>query len=340
MGCARAAPCGATWQNPRVKITHSILIGAALLALSGCAHSIPPAQFHDLWNYDDPAATEALFRDRLPSVEDEGLDAELQLWTQIARSQGLQGRFDDARTTLKTVRERLTPAPSTAHVRWFLERGRVNNSGGDPAGARPDFEAAWRMAQVLELDGLAVDAAHMIAIVAPEEGLTWNERAIALATSSEDPDARRWLGSLHNNIGWTHHDAGSFERALEHFEAALIARREAGQAPRVFVARWCVARAKRSLGRLEEALTEQQGLAADRSAAGAPEDGYVSEELGELLLALERPDEAAPHFAQAAAALGADPWFVEHEAERLERLRRLGSEAGDHATAPRGHDAE
>ncbi len=317
-------PAGVAWQNRGVQTTRPQLIGALLLILSGCVHAAPPALYHALWEYDAPAGTEATFRELLPTAQAEGLDSELQLLTQIARTQGLQGRFADARGTLAGVRERLTPAPSTAHVRWFLERGRVNNSSGDRGGARPDFEAAWRLAQVLKLDGLAVDAAHMLAIVAPDEALTWNQRAMELATTSEDPDARRWLGSLHNNIGWTHHDAGRFDDALVHFEAALTARQEAGKPGGILIARWCIARCKRSLGRLEEALAEQLALAADQSTAGRPEDGYVSEELGELLLALERPDEATPHFKRAAERLGADAWFAKNEADRLARLVRLG----------------
>lgn len=312
-----------TWQNRRVQTTHSTFIGALLLSLSGCVHSSPPALYQDLWNYSDPAATEAVFTEQLPQAQQTDLDTELQLLTQIARSQGLQRRYDEARATLRGVRERLTEAPSTAHVRWFLERGRVNNSSGDPAGAKPDFDAAWRLAQSLSLDGLAVDAAHMIAIAAPDEALVWNQRAIDLATTSKDPDARRWLGSLHNNLGWTHHDAGRFDEALAHFELALAARIEAEQPARVFVARWAVARGKRSLGRLEEALAEQQALQADRAAAEQPEDGYVSEELGELLLALGRADESKPHFAKAFELLGADPWLQKNKADRLARLKEL-----------------
>ncbi len=325
MGRASAAPSGTTWQNRGVQHTpRPLFIGALLLVLSGCAHSAPPALYHDLWDYSDPGGTEAAFVRRLPVARVEGEDAELQLLTQIARTQGLQRRFVEARATLRAVRQRLAPAPSTAHVRWFLEQGRVSNSAGDPTSARADFDAAWRLAQVLKLDGLAVDAAHMLAIVVPGEAKAWNQRAMALATESEDPDARRWLGSLHNNMGWTLHEEGDYDGALAQFEAALAARVESGSPQAVFDARWAVARAWRSLGRLDEALAEQEALAADRAAAGAPEDGYISEELGELLLALERGGEAIPHFARAADLLGADPWFAEHEADRLARLRRLG----------------
>ncbi len=329
MGRAIDAPEGATWQNRGMTRTpHIPLIGALLLSLSGCVHSSPPALYNDLWDYDAPADTEARFQKLLPDAPREGVDTDLQLRTQIARAQGLQGRFEEAYSTLRTVAQRLSPAPSTAHVRWFLEHGRVTNSRGDGAAARPDFEAAWQLAQALALDGLAVDAAHMIAIAAPQEAPLWNQRALDLAEGSKDPDAQRWLGSLHNNMGWALHEAGKHEDAQRHFEAALAARLELGNETSVFVARWAVARGLRALGRLEEALAAQEGLAADRDAADVPEDGYVSEELGELLLALGREQEATEHFARAADLLGDDPWFAEHEAARLERLRDLGSREG------------
>jgi Flp pilus assembly protein TadD len=57
------------------------------------------------------------------------------------------------------------------------------------------------------------------------------------------------------------------------------------------------------------------------------EDGYVSEELGELLLALGRGDEARPHFRRAADLLSQDAWLAEREPERLARLRQLGADA-------------
>jgi hypothetical protein len=98
-----------------------------------------------------------------------------------------------------------------ARVRWQLETGRVLNSSGDPEAARPYFEAAWNLARESGLDALAVDAAHMVAIVAPpDERRSWNEAGVRLAESSGDPEAVRWLGSLSNNMGWDAHDAGDF----------------------------------------------------------------------------------------------------------------------------------
>jgi len=57
--------------------------------------------------------------------------------------------------------------------------------------------------------------------------------------------------------------------------------------------------------------------------ADGGEAGYVSEELGECLLALGRADEARPHFAEAYRLLSADHSFADADAERLARMRAL-----------------
>jgi hypothetical protein len=56
----------------------------------------------------------------------------------------------------------------------------------------------------------------------------------------------------------------------------------------------------------------------------ADADGYVFEEIGECLLALNRVGEAQPYFAKAYKLLSEDLWLVEREPHRLERLRQLG----------------
>ncbi len=90
------------------------------------------------------------------------------------------------------------------------------------------------------------------------------------------------------------------------------------------IARWCVARCLRSLGRVEEALAEQQALAAELEAEGEV-DGYVDEELAECLLVLGRGDDARAHFSRAYTELSGDAGLQANEPERLERLRALGT---------------
>jgi hypothetical protein len=80
----------------------------------------------------------------------------------------------------------------------------------------------------------------------------------------------------------------------------------------------------RSLVRFDEALALQQGLLREFDALGE-QDGYVYEEIAECLSVLGREVEARAYFACAYETLSRDPWLVESEPERLERLRVLGA---------------
>jgi tetratricopeptide (TPR) repeat protein len=295
--------------------------------------------FDQRWDYDDPAATERQFRELLPLAEQSGDRAYLaELLSQIARAEALQRNFDQAHATLDRALALLenapsadSPRPSTssddaweperARVRYLLERGRAFNSANRPERARPLFLEAWQQGRALGDDFFAIDAAHMLAIVEPpERQLEWNLKALALAESSAQPRAKKWFGSLYNNVGWAYHGAGEYQKALDMFHKALRCREEAGDTAQIRIARWCVARALRSLGRVEEALAAQQRLLTELNALGET-DGYIYEELAECLLLLGRAGEARPYFARAFAELSQDPWLAQREPERLERLR-------------------
>lgn len=283
--------------------------------------SDPPID--DLWNFHNAAESEARIRHALANAEP-GSEFHAELLTQLARAQGLQHNFAAAHATLDEATRLLIPTHTRAAVRLLLERGRVFNSAGEPSQAHPLFVQAWEAAQATGEEVLAVDAAHMVAIVLPpEEQLAWNLRALALAETAADPRAREWIVSLHNNIGWTYHTLGQNEQALASLAQTVEWHEATGRTIEARIARWSVSRILRTLGRVDEALTIQQQLAREWGESGAS-DGYVDEEIGECLLALERGDEAAPHFSQAYTLLSADPWLVANEPARLERLHALG----------------
>ena len=280
-------------------------------------------EFDSLWDYSNPQQTETRFREILIQIPEDN-PAYLELLTQIARAQGLEQKFDRAHQTLDQVERRLGDYPSRAKVRYLLERGRVFNSSGKPNEAYPLFEQALDMAKDLSEDFYAVDALHMLAIVAPpESSLDLNLLAIQLAESSEQEKARNWLGSLYNNTGWSYHDLGDFDSALDMFQKAEAARRSQGRVNEIRIAVWAVARALRSLRCFEEALSKQLTLKEEYEAAGES-DGYVFEEIGECYLALDRAEEAQPYFAKAHEILSQDRWLAEREPARLERLKELG----------------
>ncbi|MEO8183630.1 MAG: hypothetical protein ABI895_32765 [Deltaproteobacteria bacterium] len=287
------------------------------------------------WNFSDPRQSELRFLQLAEQLARQGdRSGQLQALTQVARARGLDGRFAEGHELLDGLAAEIDRQPPVVRVRYLLEQGRLFNSDGAQEQARPLFEQAWEVGRSAQLDALAVDAAHMLAIVqraAPHRAIEWNETALALARASRERRARLWLGSLLNNQGWSYFDRNEHERALALFQEALDFRLEqdqaqpgAGAATRI--AGWCVARALRALGRSEEALARLTELARAWEVAGSS-DGYVLEELGECLLAQGKPELAAREFARAHALLVKDAQFVRDNAARLERIAGLAAGA-------------
>jgi tetratricopeptide (TPR) repeat protein len=175
-----------------------------------------------LWDFADPAASEARFRERL---DDASHEVNLSLRTQIARTHSLRGQFAQAHQLLDGVDAELAATGAEPRVRSLLERGRTWRSAREPAKARPLFQQAAQQARAAGLDYLHVDALHMVALVetTAEAQLDWNRRALAAARESRDPQARRWEASLSHNIGYTLHEAGRHDEALQAFRDALAA---------------------------------------------------------------------------------------------------------------------
>lgn len=274
-----------------------------------------------LWNYNDPEASEERFRARLESESDPNVRAELM--TQIARALGLQRRFDEAHETLDGALASIETG-SRAEVRYMLERGRVINSSGGRVASRQVFHQALEAAIAIGEEGLAVDAAHMVAIVEDgEKALEWNLKAIELAEASERDDARKWLASLYNNTGWSLFDAGRLQEAFELFVKARALREANGQEEQERIARWCMARCLREMGQRDEAAKMQIQLLEED-----PESGFVHEELAELYASEGELKASAAHAKRALDKLESDVWFSESNPERLDRLRELSEGRG------------
>lgn len=282
-------------------------------------------EFDKLWDYNDPASTETKFKELLPQAEQsDDKNYHAQLLTQIARTQGLQMNFDDAHTTLDSVEKMLFPDIPIAKIRYMLERGRIYNSSKQPAKAREYFKEAFNESIIQHEDFYAVDAAHMMGIVEPgEESLRWNERAIELANLSADEKTKKWLGSLLNNTGWTYHNMGNYDKAMDLFQGCLKWHEERNTGKGYRIAKWTVARTLRSQGLYNDALIKQKELLKEIHDNKYEENGYVYEEIGENLYAIEQKDEAKQYFANAYDLLSKDEWLKTNEKERLDRLKKL-----------------
>jgi tetratricopeptide (TPR) repeat protein len=238
-----------------------------------------------LWDFSNPAVSEARFREHIPRVK--SASEKIVLLTQIARAQGLQDRFADAHVTLSEAEALLKSEQSIARVRYLLERGRVFNSAKETGKAAISFQKAMALANGLGEDFYAIDAAHMLGVCLPQpESTQWNERALEMAEQTEDPRARGWQGPILNNMGWTSFDAGDYPKALDYLQRALNVREERKEKPQILVAKWAVARTLRALGRVREALVIQEALLLEHEKAGT-NDHHVLEEVAECRRLLE-----------------------------------------------------
>ncbi len=285
---------------------------------------LPPVNSY--WDYSDPAASEAAFREAVANAEASGNDAyAAEAMTQLTRSLGMQRNFEAAQSVLDELAPKLMDEMTVPGIRFELEQGRVLNSSGNPTASLAHFQRALELADAAGEEFYAVDAAHMLGIAAePEDAIRWNERAMKMAESASDERARGWLGPLYNNLAWTYSDLGDHEKALGIFEKDIQFRESRGLDFEASIARWSAAKMMRFLGRVDEALVIQQELATHPLRQGKPAEGYSHEEIGECLLQLGREDEAKPHFAIAYERLHEDQWLQANEADRLARLKSLG----------------
>ncbi|MGZ8273523.1 MAG: hypothetical protein ACXWUM_06375 [Burkholderiaceae bacterium] len=298
-----------------------ILAVAALLLFPAMSGAIDIESF---WEYGDPAASEVRFRAALAQATP---GERLELMTQIARTHSLRREFEAAHAVLDEVEPKLASAGAAPRARYFLERGRTFNSAGNKARAADLFREAWNAASAARLEGLAVDAAHMLAIVEPPASAAqWTRQGVELARASTDAKARGLLPALLNNHAWNLYDEGRYEEALGIFREAETAWHATGRQPQGRIATWSVARVLRALKRHDEALQLQTRLERTWQAAGGA-DAYVFEEIAENLEALGRPAEATGYFRRAEQELAKDPQFARDEAARWQRITSLAARA-------------
>jgi tetratricopeptide (TPR) repeat protein len=240
-----------------------------------------------LWDFSNPELSEQRFIRQLESAA--GDDAFIILKSQIARTYGLRKNFSQAQDILKSIANAALTAGPEARARYWLELGRTYASATHPLElrtpenqqlARQAFEKARSIATTGQLDGLAIDAIHMLAFVdtAPADQLKWGQEALKVIEASNQPEAKKWEASVRNNVGYALHQLGRLEEALIQFQQALVIHERSTNAQAIGVAHWMVAWTLRGLNRMDEALAIQLRLEREFAASNTP-DPYVFEEL-------------------------------------------------------------
>lgn len=280
-----------------------------LIALSLTSPYAMAIDLTTLWDFRQPELSEQRFRAALANAS--GDDA-LILQTQIARTYGLRKDFAKTRELLQAIEPRIKAADAEARTRFALELGRSYASATHApetqtaetrALARQAYESALGAARSAKLDGLAIDAIHMLAFVdtAPADQLKWAQAALEVVEGSTQTGAMQWEPSIRNNLGMALHALGRYEEALAEFKRAVVLREQGKNAESVRVAHWMVAWTLRALKRNAEALTLQLRLERECDAADKP-DPYVFEEL-EILYKDQGDPARAAHYAARKKAL-------------------------------------
>jgi hypothetical protein len=207
----------------------ALLVALALLfVVCAPAHALTSAEIDAAWNYDDPVASEQRFRAEARALADGSPEA-LEIDTQIARTLGLQGRFDDAERAARYGLGVVVGRPPRVDVRFLLERGRVANSSGAPSRRRSGSCTRSTARRTTARPSRVLPdrrAAHARDRRAAGERMAWNAKALAAADTATEPRARGWRASLLNNLGWSLLDQGNAPAALYHVAAG--ARRARG----------------------------------------------------------------------------------------------------------------
>ncbi|OFI38473.1 hypothetical protein BIU82_03880 [Arthrobacter sp. SW1] len=197
----------------------------------------------ELWTFDDPALSESRFREAMQDPRFDDYER-LELATQLGRAIGMQGRYEEADSLLDSIDTEEEP---TVAVRVLLERGRLLSSSGHPAMAVPLLEQAAELGDHLGEAFLTVDALHMLAIADSGHQESWTRSALEYASAVDDPRTKRWMVSLHNNLGWALHDDGRRTEALVEFQLAEQWAERVGTPQQQLLAREAIAECERAL---------------------------------------------------------------------------------------------
>lgn len=194
------------------------------------------------------AYTEAFDRAR----HDFNPSVEIEAASQMARMNLLLGHVDVGRQWLDTAAQKATDSDPMGWSRYLGVKGRFEWKDNDLQTARQTFDQMYNYCTTNALWGRAVDAAHMIAIVAesPEDQIEWNRRGIEAA---EKTDNESWLGPLWNNLAGTYFDLKQYDSALScYLKAREYHWRHSPEIAKLF-ADYHVGMTYRLMGNLDEA---------------------------------------------------------------------------------------
>lgn len=331
----------------KLNLILSLIIGMAMSQKTTAKSDLD--NFDELLGTGDASFVEKRFLELLPEAEVlPDKSTYLQIISQLALTQAMQKKFDEAHKTLDIAEARLTLNYDLAKARILLERGRILHQasmfGTQDKIQRAEylakgisfFKQSYDLSAENKLDYHTANAAHMLGIASETvvEKIKWNELAIEHAGSSNDSRARQWISALYNNLGQNYLEAGEYDKALPIFQEALKIREKEGVSLNIRAAQWAIGHTLRLLGSLDDSLVILNLLAgeyekiANSKTLDAPEEvfatlrGFVFEDLAEIHLAQAKQAAEKAH-----SNLSKASWIhLDEYKPRLERLNLIRNE--------------
>ena len=149
-----------------------------------------------LWDFSDPAASEARFR-AAASDPEATQHVRLVMSTQLARALGIQGRTEEALAVLDETAAEVAEGEHGRHAaelraRVALERGRLHAAAGALDEALPELTRAVREAAAAGSTFLVLDALHMLALHDAGHEEEWATEGFDVLDGVRDPRLKRW----------------------------------------------------------------------------------------------------------------------------------------------------
>ncbi len=240
---------------------------------------------------DYKTALEHYMKTAKQAQEEFNLSIESEALAQVARVNLILGNKDDGRVYLEKAAGRVSESDPYGWSRYLGVKGRFEWQDDNLKESKLTFENMYNYCVVNSLWGRAVDAAHMVAIVAEtaEEQIKWGHIGIEAAEAN---DQQRWLGPLWNNMAGTYYDIKQYDSTLIcYLKARDYHWQFSGEVAKLF-ADYHVGMTYRLLGEFEEAgKWLRPVLAWAERIENHSAIGQASEDLGEAMIGLGKKSE-------------------------------------------------